>query len=342
MSILEELRARREDRARQLADESARLRQEELDARVNARREKMTRLGYGVGRNVRWLFGLITALVCGWSLYSLGENMGMPGWIGILAAAAIDGAWLYCLLHTHLNRDTPYRALGAHTTSQLLLGVSIALNVLHGFVMFTGLWQGLGAGLLFALFPVILKVIIAQSTVNPLAQILKVSGGRAAIRDMGRDRARSALKALQERDRIERYELARASEVELARLDLISESTVATLRAELEASVRTRPDASGLESASRPDKDELSAGQSGQEQDVTSSTGPDAVRTPDHVLPSTKPDVRPQAEIIRSLLDSGVPREQVPYEVLKLRPDAKEDSVRRAVSREIRSGGNHL
>lgn len=329
MDIIDELSARRQRRADQMAAEDAERRQLAQQTRRLNRAERMARFGATVNNNVKWFIGLITAIVCAWSLATLGREVGMPGWVGLLAAMVIDGAWLYCLLQTHLNRDTPYRALGAHTTAQFLLAVSVACNLLHGLASFGVTWKGWLAGALFALFPVVLKVVVSQSSDNPIAHLLKVPGGRAAIRQMGRDRAQSALTALQQHDVIDRYQIGRRTELEMARFDVESEAELAGLASALGLSGQLRtPDISRPDTAGQ-DPDSVRT-----QQIATPLTGPDAVRT-------ARPDTRSQTEIIRDLLDSGTPRELVFDEVLKIKPDAKEDSVRRAMSRELRSG-NHI
>lgn len=332
MDTIDELSARRKARAAQMAAELASRAQELKEARRAARADRISRVGGLVNNNVKWLIGLITAVVCAWSLASLGHEVGMPSWVGLMAALVIDGAWLYCLLQTHLNRDTPYRALGAYTTGQLLLVVSIACNLLHGFSAFGVTWKGALAGALFALFPVVLKVVISQASENPLARMLKVPGARSTIKQMGHDRAVSAMFALQQREVIDRYQIERRTEMELARLDLQTELEVGDLRRQLQLSGQSDT-ASGHVRTTEQD----TSGLSGHNDGATPLTGPDTVRT----VPGHAPDTRPQTDIIRELLDSGVPRELVVDEVLKRKPDAKEDSVRRALSRELRSG-NHI
>lgn len=344
MSILDEFSARRAQKAKEVADDLRQSAEEQASYRRAVRQRNLKRLSDSVNANVRYFFGLVTALVCGWSLYSLGKAVGMPGWVGVLAAVTIDGAWLYCLLQTHLNRETPYRALGAYTTSQLLLVVSVALNLVHGLVAFGFTTFGVAAGLLFAFFPVILKVIVSQSTQNPIAHLLKVPGGRSALKQMGLDRASQALRALKEREQVEQYRLSQTSQVELARIDLAAEHEVRGLQAALEASVRQL---SGL-SAGQPDKTDKTdgvrtlspdndghrpdaSGPSGHQPSATAPTGPDTVRTEQSVLP----DTRPQIKIIRELLDQGTDHERIIDHVLKVKPDAKEDSVRRAIRREV-------
>lgn len=355
MSLLDELRVKREARAAEMARRSDDQAETERTTVRQLRTDKLNRAAQTVIANLRWLFGVLTALVCGWSISALGLNMGMPLWVGLVAAAVIDGAWLYCTLQVHVHRDAPYRALGAHTTAKFLLAVSVVLNVLHGLTGFGTTAKGIGAAALFAFFPIALKVVIAQSTVNPLAEILKVPGGKEVVRQMGLDRARSALAAMQERDRIERYALERAAEVELARLDLKAEADVSGLQAELELAART---AAAL-SAGPSGHTEQSSGSSGQiEAPVSGQPGPEWITSapktpataptgqdvvsgqPGQPVP-TVPDARGQVKIVRDLLDSGVPREKVVDEVLKIRPELKEDSVRRTLSRELRSG-NHI
>ncbi len=358
MSILDELRAKREARAAEMARRSDDQAETERTTVRQLRAEKLNRAAQTVIANLRWLFGVLTALVCGWSISALGLNMGMPLWVGLLAAAVIDGAWLYCTLQVHVHRDAPYRALGAHTTARALLMVSVLLNVLHGLVGFGTTVKGVGAAALFAFFPIALKVVIAQSTVNPLAEILKVPGGKEIVRQMGLDRARAALSAMQERERIDRYALERRAEVELARLDLNAEAEVAGLQAELEQVVRLsggQPGAmSGVSGVSG--HGEISAGQgpdtasgqsgpewvvSGQKAPATALTGQDTVSGQVAAPAGQRPDTRSQVKLVRDLLDAGTPRERVVDEALRVQPDLKEDSVRRTLARELRSG-NHI
>ncbi|MEV7140749.1 hypothetical protein [Streptomyces tauricus] len=109
------------------------------------------------------VLAVATCFASGWSLYDLGVRFHMPTWAAWSVFALIDIVWLQSAIVVIKNQRSPHRAIEAHSRMQGMFRVSVAANFIHGLILFGVTWTGLGAGAVFALFPIGFKVAFANA-----------------------------------------------------------------------------------------------------------------------------------------------------------------------------------
>ena len=258
---------------------------------------------------------VVAAMV--WSTVSIGSmlNRFSPAWAAYMIAGVFDLAWIVALATEWLSRYQPDKARRPRRLGWMALAISMAAIFAHGAM--GGGWIAGAVG----------------AVVSAVAKAMWMLVMHHQARELTDDH--------------QQWVDAEMSEANALLAVTVARRQVARVRAQA-AREMTALESSGQRSEHQAGQvNPIALGSGGPEEDPSeppegsgaavtapSLTGAEALRR----VPETSGDGRPLARVVRDLLGDGVKPESMVAEVLKIRPDAKPDSIRRTCSTELRTG----
>lgn len=277
-----------------------------------AKADKRARFWGNVPLALAYLMMTATFLVAAWSAYHLVAIIpGVPTLYAGLAFAAVEGAWMACvLLMVKWQHDTDrlFQFNKANRLAKQVYWGSLALNLGHGFVLVGSIVGGALAGLVLCIFPYIFKELFGVAVTNRVEELRRLGLGDVLA---------------------ERYQisaLARFHEQDEQPVPVFQDSKPGHQDTALDTGTPAVP---------------ITSDTPGHQVAAPALTGQDTAGT----APGQAQDDRPLSEVVRDTIKQGVPVSDLVSRVCQLRPDTKRDTIKRTVNRElskIEQGGGYL
>lgn len=280
---------------------------------------------------LKGVYSLVVLLVIGsitWSTVAIGSMLAMmaPSWVSYGIAVIFDLSWIICLTLEYLARYNPSKVGLPRRVGWGTLLVSMSAIFTYGLI--EGHWV---VGLFGALISAIAKSLWAMTMHHVGVKMNRVQAAWVENRHAEIGASLAVAAAQRQMARVEN----RLAEEKVALENMRPTVTVAEQVDNGEAEDLKRRLAKAEKRLKKARRELSSSGPSGGRPE---SSGPasGAFRTVPSgpaAPPLTGQDTRPMTEIVQAFLNSGMDPSEIPDAVVRIRPDANPDSVRRTVGK---------